>query len=78
MSKSDEAEAMCCSTDWGDKIDTFSSILVKSSMVTLVILKILGRGLLEGGDIICLLAGKYPGNSLYAFAEPITDFSLKF
>lgn len=76
MSESDETKATCCRTDWGDKIGTFSSILVRRLVVTLVVLTILGGGLSEGGDSIRLLAGKRPGNALYVVAKPFTDFSL--
>lgn len=62
----------------GDKIDTASSILIESFTVTLVILKLLGGGLLEGGVIIWLRAGRYPGISLHALAKPIIDLSLEF
>lgn len=76
--KSDETKAVYCSTDQDDKIDTFSSILLKLLMETVLILKVLRGGLVEGGDIMCFLAGKCPGNFLDACAKAITDFCLEF
>lgn len=78
MDKSDETKAVYCSTDQDNKIDTFSSVLLKLLMETVVILKILREGLLERDGIICFLASKCPGNFLDACAKAITDFSLEF